>query len=1638
MQYKSGKWNPYIGPRPYETADKKLFFGRDCEINDLASLIVAHRVVLLYAPSGAGKTSLLNAGLIPQMEQERFEILPAARVRGLIPEGKDLEKITNPWIYNTLISWAKDKTDLQLLEHMSLSDFLQGGEHQLGNDGSPLPRLAIFDQFEELFTFYQERWEQREDFFNQVALALEKDPLLRVLFVMREEYLASLDPYMHLLPEKMRTRYRLDRLGRDAALLAIEGPLKDTACKFDKGVALTLADKLLATKVKVKDSSGIGKIVETKGEYVEPVQLQVVCQNLWSRLPENVSIISSEHIQIFGDVDQALTDFYEGIVQKAMKHAGIKQEKLRTWFNNHLITPGGTRGTVFQDKDFTGGISNKAVKVLEDEHLIRAEMKAGDCWFELTHDRLIDPILKSNGTWLNRRRKWRVAKRIGLVSGCLAILWLIVTSIYISHVKGDYNRRKRGLEVQHAIDVANERALKAEVEAKANKDAAQAQIDYEKKLANAKAQAEKKAKEREEYERTEMRIENLRKLPKDEREKRAETELNNMASYLWLKEDREKLIKILRDAKDVIPTSYGIDERAGSLMPYVDRWTDWPITIEYSRKRNINEDQLRYEWRYFATWMAYLWGIPLPLRLKLIQNQSIPEDEFHILLPEEGRKEIRKTFSFPTNPDYVVVSEKMVPSELQGFFNLEKSRWKQVEQLKFGGPWYWVPRWTLPLWTVVGGKPSTKEGAIAVAIANKLIDEPELVLTRECVEYLIRRFESNYPQSVAEAVEARGGLEGIRKDLIELVRQKQDFKNLLYIFDFLAKYPLAPPKQVTEDVTSDLSSPVEYFPLRLQGKRPGATEKKKGEITEKSREYWVYEEASRWLVSVKPQVRAYLGRGIVKYFIAGQYEYTPQIREILDDLKRTIYYQFGIIVPEVVFREDPKLADDAFRIEILNQTEKNEDARPIRVVPAQAIPRFIEEMRVRYVAMRTWWLTAESVKALRDKQSEYLRKWLEDHYTLTDLKLILRAVVAPSKAEVEYYEQRRDKDAFKLITSAQTLVDPSWLLHSLVFWTNLIDPMDLRQLARHLQETQRVSLSPIKKDLLSDEPTEGVKQGINELINGRMDNAAELFKKSIRLNRRSAYQAFLALYPRQSQLDLSEQLARLEKTYHLPAPGEVSNWGYPSIQVRHEIEDFLEHHGSQIETEQRRKLQLCLLGCYLKLGYQEKGESLLQELLSQRKKQRWNPDEEYITAYWMLERHKWRFSEPNNLSQIQELFLSAFKQFNDEKAEKAFDGLLSPFYKPTKRTAPIWHCSLLNALADLYHDNFWIPYWLGEYMASGDYSEKELKLALLLLGKAQANLSRVKPEDQARMRSWLDFKKATTLRNLSYYKDTQNRKPLLNQAFDLLMSLKARGETKKGWPGLESMYYDVAVVHLYSGNIDQATAEVENGLERFPESVSLQFLRFFLRLAVGQADEALKLAEDRLDKLAKADSIYGDWLLYTTMLQVLTGEGDFNYAARRYLNTSYDDRDCVRMMLYWALCKHHREDEAKDLLLERWQMIQSPGWSVRLEQGDKEVWGEMLIGYYAGKITREEIFGPLEDRETFEKSKLAMIGKSFLEIRIDYFYDALFQEVSGNSTDRKKRALESLEKVATAQQPTYLEYHMARYLIKQLQSEKGK
>ncbi|MCU0413296.1 MAG: tetratricopeptide repeat protein [Ignavibacteriaceae bacterium] len=383
------KFIPYIGPRFFEKKDKDLFFGRDYETRELCSRIIAHSVVLCYSQSGAGKTSLINAGVIPQLEKEGFNVLPVARVSGQIPKQIDPNEIKNIYMFNAMFNWSGEQTPISSLATLSMKNFLEAEKKNYEADA---PLLIIFDQFEELITHFQERWTEREHFFKQVVEALEDSPRLRVVFVMREDYIAYLDNYISLFPNKMNVRFRLERMKREAAVSAILGPIKKTNIDYAEGAADLLVDELL----KVKVTTATGDTITIPGEYIEPVQLQVVCQNLWNNLPEGVHTITTEYINTFGSVDDALRKFYDEAVNSVSASNQFKEQELRHWFEKHLITLAGTRGTVFRGHNQTGDISNVVIDALQSKHIIRAEYRAGGLWYELTHDSLIKAVQDSN------------------------------------------------------------------------------------------------------------------------------------------------------------------------------------------------------------------------------------------------------------------------------------------------------------------------------------------------------------------------------------------------------------------------------------------------------------------------------------------------------------------------------------------------------------------------------------------------------------------------------------------------------------------------------------------------------------------------------------------------------------------------------------------------------------------------------------------------------------------------------------------------------------------------------------------------------------------------------------------------------------------------------------------------------------------------------------------------------------------------------------------------------------------------------------------------------------------------------------------------------------------------------------------
>ncbi len=413
--------NPYVGPRPFERADRDRFFGRARETRDLLALIMAERVVLFYAESGAGKTSLLNTQIIPHLEEEGFYVLPIVRVGSELPPGLPATAVKNIFVFSVWMGLMGQETPLAT---MTGNNLLAAIKHQWANAPrdefeEPHPPVLILDQFEEILTTHRDHWQEAQRFFEQLAEALEKIPKLGIVLAMREDFVAGLDPYAPLLPKRLKIRYRMERLGYEGALEAVKKPAALAGCSFEPDVAENLVNdlrRIKATTFALKDEMTIGPSVE-------PVQLQVVCNQLWANLPDDRQTITAEDVQQYGNIDRALINFYEGAVKQVTQQTSVKERDVRHWFDRQLITPMQTRGLVLRSEKDTAGLPNAAVDLLEQRHLICSDVRAGARWYELSHDRLIDPVLQADRTYDAARqttlrltaRQWQQTRHSGLL-----------------------------------------------------------------------------------------------------------------------------------------------------------------------------------------------------------------------------------------------------------------------------------------------------------------------------------------------------------------------------------------------------------------------------------------------------------------------------------------------------------------------------------------------------------------------------------------------------------------------------------------------------------------------------------------------------------------------------------------------------------------------------------------------------------------------------------------------------------------------------------------------------------------------------------------------------------------------------------------------------------------------------------------------------------------------------------------------------------------------------------------------------------------------------------------------------------------------------------------------------------------------
>lgn len=428
--------NPFVGPEPLDVGQP--LHGRRRETEELSNLVVAKRVVLLFSPSGAGKTSLIRAGLIRKLQHEYgMQVLPIVRLGHRDPEDPG-----NADVNRYRMALLRALEGMRPDSHRKSSAELAGYEVQHyfdervfpsleleqprdddGPEVKPRPKLPllVIDQFEELFVDPLDVDRKRE-FLVELGNLLRKDaqsksgdasnPEIWALFAIREDRLADLQPYLDLISTALSFRYRLDALGVDAALEVI---CKTGRGWIDDGVANVIVDDLCTVSVRGSD----GTETPQPGPVVEPVHLQIVCRDLWDRVVlGEARILTVKDVGLHGksEVNRALADFYNRKIADAVDGTKVTERTVREWVEMELISTSGVRTqSLFEPATFDN--DDRPVRRLVDAHVLRLDKRAGRDWIELPHDRLVPPVREANHAWLTehlqafqaRAKQWHSA-----------------------------------------------------------------------------------------------------------------------------------------------------------------------------------------------------------------------------------------------------------------------------------------------------------------------------------------------------------------------------------------------------------------------------------------------------------------------------------------------------------------------------------------------------------------------------------------------------------------------------------------------------------------------------------------------------------------------------------------------------------------------------------------------------------------------------------------------------------------------------------------------------------------------------------------------------------------------------------------------------------------------------------------------------------------------------------------------------------------------------------------------------------------------------------------------------------------------------------------------------------------------------
>lgn len=233
--------NPFPGIRSYEIDESHLFFGREFQVRELIEKLKITRFLAIVGSSGCGKSSLIKAGLIPELQKFRPGASQDWELAVLRPGDDPIGNLAK-----AIVPGAADLEDI--------SQGLRSGKYELAElirdswlHGKA--KLIFIDQFEELFRFMKTRTSDRPadeaGRFIDLILKAAVHPEIPVFIVlsMRTDFLDDCTAFRGLSEMINKGYYLVPRMNTEERKEAITGPIRSAGQQItDELVALLLRD----------------------------------------------------------------------------------------------------------------------------------------------------------------------------------------------------------------------------------------------------------------------------------------------------------------------------------------------------------------------------------------------------------------------------------------------------------------------------------------------------------------------------------------------------------------------------------------------------------------------------------------------------------------------------------------------------------------------------------------------------------------------------------------------------------------------------------------------------------------------------------------------------------------------------------------------------------------------------------------------------------------------------------------------------------------------------------------------------------------------------------------------------------------------------------------------------------------------------------------------------------------------------------------------------------------------------------------------------------------------------------------------------------------------------------------------------